>query len=262
MGDGPVPRAYEVVVGWVEGRILNGELHVGDTLPAERHLAAQLGVSRAAVREAVRTLQAQGVLRSGVGAGETGGTRVTAMSSGALTRLLRLHVALAHFPLEDVLEVRVALERLSVRLASSRATPDDLAGLQRRLVDLQTAESRAGFDDADAAFHVAIAEAAGNRLAAETTIAIRESVRGSLMVGFASLDEEACDRIAGELNAEHEAILAALVAGDGPTAQALMEAHIRTAWERIQAALPPGEDGRHTSGAAEPRPAGEVTMGA
>ena len=67
-------KAYEIVLRWVEERILGGVLEVGDTLPAERELARVLDVSRAAVREAVRTLEAQGVVRSSVGAGGTGGT--------------------------------------------------------------------------------------------------------------------------------------------------------------------------------------------
>ncbi|MGO0575022.1 FadR/GntR family transcriptional regulator [Ornithinimicrobium panacihumi] len=236
MGDAAAPKAYEVVVGWIEERILAGTLAVGDSLPAERDLATQLGVSRSAVREAVRTLQAQGVLQSSVGAGAAGGTRVTAMSSGALTRLLRVHVALAHFPLEDVLEVRVALERLSVRLAAEGASAEQLEGLRGRLADLRSARTRTEFNDADTAFHVAVAEAAGNRLAAETTIAIRESVRGPLMDRFASLDEAAWAKLSQELNAEHQAILDAIEAGDAAAGEVVMEEHVRTAWSRLEVA--------------------------
>lgn len=254
MGQAGSPRAYEVAVAWIEERILGGDLGVGAMLPAERDLAAQLGVSRSAVREAVRTLQAQGVLRSSVGAGGTGGTRVASLSSGALSRMLRMHVALEHYPLEDVTEVRVALERLSVRLAAAGATEAQRETLRVRLVDLQTAQNRVDFNDADSAFHVAIAEAAGNRLAAETTIAIRESVRGPLLAGLARMRDADFEHLAGELNDEHAEILAAIEAGDVAGAERLMEHHVRTAWTRIQAALsvlPP----------AAPSPP-EITMGA
>lgn len=229
------PRAYEVAAHWVEERILAGELRVGDSLPAERELAGQLGVSRAAVREAVRSLQAQGVLRSTVGAGATGGTRVTAMPSGALTRLLRIHVALANFPLPDVVEVRVALERLSTRLAAAGAGAEDLACLQARLAELRTAaaQGREAFNDADAAFHVAIAEAAGNRLAADTTIAIRESVRAPMLRRFVAMADGAFAELAAQLNTEHEVVLEAITAGEAARAEELMEAHIRGAWSRM-----------------------------
>lgn len=109
----PRPRAYQVVLTWFEVQVLAGDLGVGDRLPAERELAAQLGGGRASVREAIRTLQAQGVLHSAVGAGTT----VRSVDPAALSRMLRLHVVLGHVPLADVIEVRVTLELLSVRLA-------------------------------------------------------------------------------------------------------------------------------------------------
>ena len=127
------PRAFEVVLAWVDAQILEGRLTVDDHLPAERELAASLDVSRAAVREAVRTLQAQGVVHSFVGAGAAGGTVLAAVPARALSRLLRLHVALANFPLPDVIEVRIALERLSARLATRNASPEDLADARRAL---------------------------------------------------------------------------------------------------------------------------------
>lgn len=234
MGTGAAPRAHEVIAGWVEQRILAGELTVGDSLPAERELAVQLGVSRAAVREAVRSLEAQGVLRSTVGSGAAGGTRVTAMPSGALTRLLRIHVALANFPLPDVLEMRVVLERLSARLAAGGGAPERLVAAEEALAGMRGATDAETFNDADAAFHVAIAEAAGNRLVADTTIAIRESVRAPLLDRFQRLGPDALAVLTGELLAEHEAILRAITAGDGDLAERLVEEHIRSAWVRLE----------------------------
>lgn len=227
-------RAYEVVLRWVDDRILNGSLAVGDLLPPERELARMLDVSRAAVREAVRTLQAQGVVRSSVGAGATGGTRITAVPSGALSRLLRQHVALANFPLHDVIEVRIALERLSARLASSHATPDDLV-MMRGLLDTMNDPGidRAAFNDCDTAFHVALAAAAGNLLARDLTAAIRESMRLPILDRFRTLDS--WDVVAPVLRRDHEAIYAAVARGDGAEAATLTEQHIRTAWHTLSA---------------------------
>lgn len=227
------PRAYEVASTWVEERVLTGQLRVGDQLPAERELAAQLGVSRAAVREAVRALEAQGVLSSSVGAGAAGGTRVTALPSGSLTRMLRMHVALANFPLPDVIEMRVVLERLSARLAAAGGAPERLVGAQEALAAMRGAKDAESFNDADAAFHVAIAEAAGNRLVADTTIAIRESVRAPLLARFVTMGEEGFTALATDLDREHAEILAAIISGDGARAEELMETHIRTAWVRV-----------------------------
>lgn len=222
-------RTYELVLAWVDERILGGELHVGDRLPAERDLAGLLGVSRAAVREAVRTLQAQGVVRSSVGAGAAGGTTLTTVPSGALGRLLRLHVALAHFPLPDVVEVRVALERLSARLAASHASPDDLAAMRALLDEMADPDiPREHFNDLDTAFHVAVAAAAGNRLARDLTSAIRESLRLPILDRIRGVD--VWQDLAPVLRADHEAIHAALTRGDADDAAELTERHIRSAW--------------------------------
>lgn len=230
-------RAFELVLRWVDERILGGDLEVGDHLPAERDLAAQLGVSRAAVREAVRTLQAQGVVRSSVGAGSAGGTTLTAVPSGALGRLLRLHVALAAFPLPDVVEVRIALERLSVRLAATHATPEDLATMRALLDEMaDPGIDRSRFNDCDTAFHVALAEAAGNALARDLTSAIRESMRLPILDRFRSV--EVWDDLAPVLRRDHEEIFAAVAAGDGDAAAALTEQHIRSAWVALSAPSP------------------------
>ena len=155
-------RAYEGVVQWVEDGIVSGRLRVGDVLPAERDLAAQLAVSRAVVREGVRALHAIGVVDSRVGAGAAGGTVITAVPTEALNRFLRMHVALAQFSLLDVVDVRCSLEGLSARLAARNATDADHA----RLADLITAMRDDDlppdvFNACDTDFHVAIARAAG-----------------------------------------------------------------------------------------------------
>jgi GntR family transcriptional repressor for pyruvate dehydrogenase complex len=235
-------RAFEVVLGWVEERILAGELRVGDQLPAERELARRLDVSRAAVREAVRTLQAQGVVRSAVGAGGAGGTTVTAVPARALMRLLRLHVALANFPLDDVIEARIALERLSIRLATEHARAADLGAMREAIAVMQTPGlSKAGFNDADTALHVAIAEAAGNRLAADLTVAIRESMRLPLLDAFRGVRD--WEGLVVDLQADHRALYAAIEGGHADEAERLVEEHIRSAWGALYpGSVPPAAE--------------------
>ena len=77
-------RSHELVVEAVENQIMSGALKVGDPLPPERELAARLQVSRAGVREAIRVLEAQGVVTSSVGAGrDAGGGSGPAVPAGA-----------------------------------------------------------------------------------------------------------------------------------------------------------------------------------
>jgi len=235
-----IPRAktYELVVDRIEAQIMSGKLRVGDRLPAERDLASMLEVSRSAVREAIRVLQARGVLASTVGNGPESGTVITGSSSDALNRLLRLHVALTNFPIDQVVEARVMLERWSVRLAAKNASDADLAGL-RTLLDEMDAEgiSRATFNDLDTAFHVAIAEASGNRLVADLTGAMREAVRHSLLAAFSDTAE--WESLANRFRAEHRAIYESIAQGDGPQASDTVEAHIRNFLGRMPVLLPP-----------------------
>ena len=147
-------------------------------------------------------------------------------------RFLRLHVALANFPLDDVIEVRIALERLSVRLATSNARSADLARMRDALAAMSANVSdKTRYNDADTAFHVAIAEAAGNRLAADTTVAIRESMRQPLLDAFRYVGAWA-DLVA-KLEIDHQAIYDAVAGGDPAAAERLVEDHIRTAWARL-----------------------------
>lgn len=224
----PRKRAYELVIHQIEEQILAGALHVGDQLPAERDLAAKLGVSRAAVREAMRAMEAQGVVRSGVGVGPDSGTFLTSMPSKALTQFLRLHMALANFPIDDVVETRIMLERWSARLAARQASADDL-GTMDRLLDAMDAETAdiAAFNELDTDFHVAMAEAAHNSLITEMTTAIRHSMRAMVLESFREHGNWA--ELSATLREQHRAIYDAIAAGDSQGAADAVEEHLRTA---------------------------------
>lgn len=219
-------RTYELVLDRIEEQILEGQLRVGNRLPPERDLAAMLGVSRTAVREAVRTLEAQGVVHAMVGTGPDSGTTVGSASSEALARLLRLHVALANFPIADVVETRVMLERWSIQLAARQADAQDLLRIQDLLDAMDDPEvSREEFNNLDTAFHVAIAEAGGNRLVRDITTAIRESLRSSLLSTFTGMPE--WDDVADGLRAEHRQVYELLAARQAGAAADAVEGHIR-----------------------------------
>src|SRR5919112_3267198 len=124
-------RTHQLVLSWIENELSGGRLTVGGRLPAERALAEQLKVSRTSVREAIRVLEAMGVLRAGVGSGPEAGTVVISDPTAALGSALRLHVATQHLPVKDVVETRVLLESWAV----SHAKPGspELAGAARLL---------------------------------------------------------------------------------------------------------------------------------
>jgi GntR family transcriptional regulator, transcriptional repressor for pyruvate dehydrogenase complex len=232
-GWAPVPRVrtYELVLQRIEAQIVSGALRAGEKLPPERELAEMLGVSRPAVREALRVLEAQGAVRSQVGQGPDSGTIIDRVPSDALTRLLRLHVALGSFPLADVVETRVALERSIVVLAARHALPEDLTRMRRALEAMDEPEvTREMFNQLDIDFHVAIAEAGGNPLMLDMTRAIRESVRVPFLDAVTEMPEtgkRSWLRMLDRLRADHHAVFDAVKAGQGEQAADMIEAHIR-----------------------------------
>ncbi|MEL4504682.1 FCD domain-containing protein [Luteococcus sp. H138] len=221
----PTQRAFETVLQHIETQILEGNLRVGDRLPAERELAVQLSVSRPAIREAIRTLEAQGVLASRVGSGAHSGTHVINERSQALARLLKLQVALAQFPLDEVVVARIALERSSVQLAASQPKAPELSRIADLLDEMDRTTDPAQFNAQDTHFHVWLAQIGHNNLVADLTEAVRESLRSPILRAEQQMDDWPGFR--ARLATEHRGIFDAILAGDGALAAERAEAHIR-----------------------------------
>ncbi|TGD90697.1 FadR family transcriptional regulator [Mycolicibacterium sp. CH28] len=222
-------RSHELVIAAIEDQIMHGALTVGDPLPSERELAARLQVSRAGVREAIRVLEAQGVVTANVGAGPDAGTFIAAMPSAALTRFLRLHVALSNFPMVDIVDARVMLERNSAALAAAHASAAELDAIRIPLLQMDTPGLDCEvFNDADTAFHVAIAEASGNRLVADMTVAIRASLRHPILAAMRQVPD--WTTLSQTLQAQHHGIFDAIESRDAQRAADLTEQHIRAAF--------------------------------
>jgi DNA-binding FadR family transcriptional regulator len=220
-------RTHEHVLAQIEQQILDGRLSAGDRLPGERELADYLGVSRAGVREALRVLEALGVLSAGVGSGPGSGSVVRGEGSEALATLLRLHLALSRFTQREVMEVRVQLERWSVSQAAVHATPGDVSSLRGAVLAMRQPDiTYEQFNELDTGFHVSIAEMSGNALLGALMRALRDAVRREMLLVFESLSDwrGVADRVAGQ----HHEIVDAIEAGDSERAASLVDAHIST----------------------------------
>lgn len=224
-------KAFEGVLEHIEQGLVSGRYRVGSVLPPERELAAQLGVSRSAVREAVRVLQAQGVLDSVVGTGPRSGTRVTARQTAALSRLLRMHVTLGLYPIAQVVESRIMLERASVAAAARHASMAQLARIADVVVALDAATEMEEYNVLDTTFHVRLAEVGDNRLVTDLTVAVREALMRPIA--------EASDALASwsdlrrTLDEQHHAIFDAVAAREPDAAADAVERHIRSSYTRL-----------------------------
>ncbi|KUI28847.1 GntR family transcriptional regulator [Mycobacterium sp. IS-1496] len=226
-------RAHELVLERIERDLAGGALAIGDRLPGERALAGELSVSRSSVREAIRVLEAMGVVRTAVGSGPEAGAVVVADPSSSIGSALRLHTATRHLPIADLVDTRILLESWALREAAHRTPRPDLTAVEATLDAMDEARmSPEEFLRLDAAFHVAMSELAGNVVVAAMMAALRDSIHGYVLAGVPSLDD--WPAVATTLRAEHRAILAAVRRGHGARAGELVCAHIRGYVDLIQ----------------------------
>jgi GntR family transcriptional regulator, transcriptional repressor for pyruvate dehydrogenase complex len=225
------PRAFEHILGELEASISAGALEAGDRLPPERDLAARYGVSRASVREAIRVLEAMGIVS--VRRGADHGVVLLQEPGNAFQPVLRLLVALRHVSLDDAIEFRVMVEAGAAR---SLAAVGDAGGALADLLDrMETPGVRQQeFHALDATFHVTLVRTAGNTL----LNLVEDAVDGLLrkVVTDLSLIAWDWDAIRPRLIAEHRAIHDAVVAGDGERAAALVTQHVRYWGHRVKGA--------------------------
>jgi DNA-binding FadR family transcriptional regulator len=197
----PVPRpsAVEAVIDQMQRQLSSGKWSVGDRIPGEYDLASQLQVSRPAVREAIRALSHIGVLEVRRGDG-------TYVRSAVDPHPLLQRVERA--TLRDVFELQQAYDVQAARLAARRRTDDDLLRLSALLEDRDAARGPGEFGEADARFHIGVAEASHNPLLVEAFRYFQSRLRESL--SKVRLDCELPD--AGP--AAHRAVAEAIAARD------------------------------------------------
>ncbi len=163
---GPVrgTRLFEEICDQIRGKLSLGKIGPGDKLPPERDLAEQFGVSRAAVREALRTLEVSGLIELRMG--PKGGAFI--LEEGApLTQSFESMLDLGRIPLGDLTEARVLITQLVVRLACERGTEDDFAAIEKHIDQMEQAIARGeGSENLNVItdFYDLLAAATGNRM--------------------------------------------------------------------------------------------------
>lgn len=231
-------RTYEVILRQVEELLTSGRLRPGDRLPPERGLAEQLGVSRPSVREALKVLEALGVVETTGGQGRDSGAVVVARPGIAIGAAMRIHVATEGLPIADLVETRALLESAAMRRLGRRvaAGPDGaglLAPAEALLVEMKAPDlSPERFHHLDTAFHLALAEAAGNVVVHVVMASLREAIEGYVLDAVPRLPD--WRTTSAGLRRQHAAILTALRRGDGDTAATVVDRHIHQFWSRTR----------------------------
>jgi DNA-binding FadR family transcriptional regulator len=133
--------------------------------------------------------------------------------------------------MSDLIETRVALERVSAASAARFASRSTLASLAAVLAEMDEAATVEIFNPLDTLFHVLVARAGHNDLVADLTVAIREAVRRPILTSSLRMDDWPTFRLS--LVHEHTGILDAITSGSPGRAADLMEEHIRAAYQAL-----------------------------
>jgi len=211
-------RLYEQIVRQIEEAVLKGTLKEGEQLPAERELAQQFGVSRTAVREAIKTLHEKGLVEALAGRG----TFITDGKSNSMRQSLDRIVKSGHANgIASLIEFREILEPEIAALAAIRAGEQDIAAMQDAVRVMDTAQQDADvYIEADLDFHLALAEAAANPLILSLIDSIVGMLREQRMYMFHSADGPARGQF------HHKRILDTVMRHDPEQARAAMRAHL------------------------------------
>lgn len=226
-------RLYEQIVQQVEESIHKGALKPGNQLPPERELAHQFGVSRTAVREAVKALREKGLVEAYPGRG----TFVTDGTSHAIRQSLDRMIRIGQPEGSTYLaEVREILEPEIAALAATRGDAEDLTSMHEAVSIMDKAKRDSdAFIEADLDFHLALAEAAGNPL----ILTLIDSIVGLLREQRLRIFQVEGGPERGQYH--HKKIMEAIERHDPLGAREAMKAHLRQVREDCRE-LPSGQE--------------------
>jgi GntR family transcriptional repressor for pyruvate dehydrogenase complex len=220
-------RLYEQIVQQIEESIVKGALKPGDQLPAERELAQRFGVSRTAVREAVKALREKGLVEAYSGRG----TFITDGTSQAVRQSLDLITKIGQPEgSHQLAEVRAILEPEIAALAAIRIQEPELATMREAVAVMDRAGSDPdAYIEADLDFHLALAEAAANPI----ILSLIDSIVGLLREQRLRIFKVSGGPERGQVH--HKRILDAVERHDAEKARDAMRAHLGQIREDSQA---------------------------
>lgn len=211
-------RAFELVLRQLREELESGRLKPGEKLPAEPELAAQFGVSRTALREALKVLELSGYLEIRRGYG--GGTFVAKPTVEEFKVIAPSAMPIANITWRQLDQVRLAVEPQAARIAA-QADSRDVRQLEDAVSEMRIFDDRpARVLQANVDFHIAVARISGNPVFVTLLEELRPAVYRELNLLVRDSDwRETCQR-------EHERIIAAIEGGDAEGAERAMRRHL------------------------------------
>src|SRR3984885_6965171 len=221
-------RLYEQIVQQIEKSIVKGDLKPGDQLPAERELAQRLGVSRTAVREAVKALREKGLVEAYSGRGTfitDGTTKAVRQSLGLMAKIGQPEGS------TDLAEVRAILEPEIAALAALRIQEPELMTMGEGVATMARAgKNPEAYIEADLDFHLALAEGPANPI----ILSLLDSIVALLREQRLRIFKVPGGPERGQIH--HKRILDAIERHDCEKAREAMRAHLSQVREDSQAA--------------------------
>jgi GntR family transcriptional regulator, transcriptional repressor for pyruvate dehydrogenase complex len=222
------PRLYEKLADKILELISSGSWKPGFRLPPERELSEAFGVSRTVVREAVKALEARGVLESGAG----GGVSVRLADFNMLSRSLQTYMQLSNRVDFEIRlnEVRRVLEVEMVALAAARRTAEEVARLREICRQMRAGGNTAKeMAELDFSLHVTLAEATQNDLFKVLLAPLIHQLRDHIVLTW-----EDFPRPVEQVFDQHEAIVSAVENGDADGARQAMMKHLMFSREVLE----------------------------
>jgi DNA-binding FadR family transcriptional regulator len=195
------------------------DLKPGKLLPPENQLAADFGVSRPVIREALKSLEGKGIIEVVSGKGAV----VRPLDGQPLRLFFRRALQIEHEAIIDLIELRRAIEIQSAGLAAQRRTPEELSQLAVTVAEMRRNLHNAdAYVDLDVAFHQQIATMTRNAMVYHLVVTMREAIKETLHESLLRpLTDEQLERV----QVGHEAILSSLERGAPAEAERVMAAH-------------------------------------
>ena len=203
--------------------IVEGSLKTGEFLPSGGKLAQMLGVSLVVLREALRSLEARGLVEIQHGKG----VLVKAADSSSASELLRLLMQRKGMTLADLWQARTILETEIAALAAAQASPEQIETLQEAVLGFGSTRDVATLVELDTRFHDTLIEAAGNPVLGLLMETISDLVREGRKAALSSAPPD-------ETMEGHRAVLEAVCARDPHAARQAMRVHLQQARQELE----------------------------